>query len=1082
MSKKPHRKWQQRLSVMICLALWSGVYGTAYGGGEAFKTPEYYAGKGLELINAANAYQLGYTGKGITLGICDDFVKFSHPEFVYKSNSVTLWDVPPNFRWSINNHGTHVGGTMAAAKDNIGMHGVAFDANLVSGMLDTDESVTYLKATYDGINQNSAIKIVNNSWGASVYIDELKEGKAPFDRFISPTIDILASSITGYDKVLVFAAGNAGHPTPGGESMLSYIRPRTAGNFLNVTIVHPANDTFATQTASTNFVTVFSDLTKYVEENSIAAPGDTIYSASAGDNGYTYMSGTSMAAPHVSGVAGLVQQAFPYMSGKQLVDTVLTTANSTFTLPSYTVTVQEDWQDNRMKYRVNLYYFGDIPKDDVIKQNLRKYYVQNEKRITKWYPYKSPDDFVKAVIADGSIYHNVPREMIFGQGLLDAGAAVRGPAILNARRMDSTGKNLAADYTKLNEALYAVDTQGYNSEWSNNITEKRAGLLDDKAGTPDDLRAIYKYYLQGDVLYGFTQGQDYINEYNANVQAKGLQNLPVGLIKQGQGILALTGMNTYTGSSVAAGGVLQIDGSVAGDAFSVEAGTIAGSGFIAGKLTNKSIVQAGSYNLAKNTFSPGTLTVSGDLASSGKIAVAAKDIDNYSKLKVTGTADIAGTSFTAVQGSIYQPEATYPEVLTAGNITGDFIKSSFTGLLSAEGTVSGDKKSAHLTLKQENNLLNPSARQQQMVGQINAMYNVLPQPERQTLDQLYSLSASQAAQALTAVYGGAQLNQAQLTQRDTTLSKAIGARMNYLKYTIDQPVTFKLPTFAPGSYEVMTVVPLELDTKNSWWMKVIRNWGSSTEQSLPRLDNRSFSFVVGQDKKVNDNWRMGVLLGYGTNDINSTIAKTDSRSYQLGVYGGYNKGAVELQTFLGYGRQSNKATRYLQHLNLEASSKYDSNTLNFGITTRYNLQQNKDVLWKLSPYGSIQITRYSQEAYQESGAEQLSQQVDKLSNTYSTGEIGFEVGRDISSGHYGFRVGYKKVLSGSNPDMTIAFSGNPGQKLKISGTEQDHEYVVAGFSFQGKIGKDWSIDAQLDREMGSNSNFITASIMARKVW
>ena len=316
------RKNTQLLSALICLSLLTvPCYASAQTAAD-FKTTEYYASKGLDILHAADAYALGYTGKGVLAGVSDLPINVFVPELETKTGTYDAENYPWNNPGYINynfkgaEHGTHVAGIVVGSKDNKGMHGVAFDANLVSGMLDTDESVTYLKATYDGINQNSAIKIVNNSWGASVYIDELKEGKAPFDRFISPTIDILASSITGYDKVLVFAAGNAGHPTPGGESMLSYIRPRTAGNFLNVTIVNPANYTFATQTASTNFVTVFSDLTKYVEENSIAAPGDTIYSASAGDNGYTYMSGTSMAAPHVSGVAGLVQQAFPYMSGK----------------------------------------------------------------------------------------------------------------------------------------------------------------------------------------------------------------------------------------------------------------------------------------------------------------------------------------------------------------------------------------------------------------------------------------------------------------------------------------------------------------------------------------------------------------------------------------------------------------------------------------------------------------------------------------------------------------------------------------------------------------------------------------------
>ena len=53
---------------------------------------------------------------------------------INKPNSRTLLPVG-EYDFSVNSHGTHVGGTMAAAKDNAGMHGVAFDANLVSGLL-----------------------------------------------------------------------------------------------------------------------------------------------------------------------------------------------------------------------------------------------------------------------------------------------------------------------------------------------------------------------------------------------------------------------------------------------------------------------------------------------------------------------------------------------------------------------------------------------------------------------------------------------------------------------------------------------------------------------------------------------------------------------------------------------------------------------------------------------------------------------------------------------------------------------------------------------------------------------------------
>ena len=55
------------------------------------------SGKGnnpLDTINAAEAYAQGYTGKGVTLGIVDDYVNLSHSEFASKDNSYVIGKIP----------------------------------------------------------------------------------------------------------------------------------------------------------------------------------------------------------------------------------------------------------------------------------------------------------------------------------------------------------------------------------------------------------------------------------------------------------------------------------------------------------------------------------------------------------------------------------------------------------------------------------------------------------------------------------------------------------------------------------------------------------------------------------------------------------------------------------------------------------------------------------------------------------------------------------------------------------------------------------------------------------------------------
>lgn len=64
---------------------------------------------------------------------------------------------------------------------------------------------------------------------------------------------------------------------------------------------------------------------------------------------------------------------------------------------------------------------------------------------------------------------------------MDAGKAVKGLGAINVRRLDKSDISeiytIAGSKDKTAQALYKVDTQGYNSIWSNDISEIRAGYI-----------------------------------------------------------------------------------------------------------------------------------------------------------------------------------------------------------------------------------------------------------------------------------------------------------------------------------------------------------------------------------------------------------------------------------------------------------------------------------------------------------------------------------------------------------------------------------------------------------------------------
>lgn len=191
-----------------------------------FETQEYRNSTGLWVINASQAYAKGYTGKGITLGVLDTGVNSGHFEFQGKD---IVW-VPCKgyiYDWVTNGHGSHVAGIMAANRDGAdipgNMHGVAFDANLIAmGTFLDGVHESPMGELIKAVLARPDVKIVNNSWGDSLFfLDALFTAKSNEEK--TKTLTELRDVISGYradsflenlaqqDKLMVFAAGNAGH-------------------------------------------------------------------------------------------------------------------------------------------------------------------------------------------------------------------------------------------------------------------------------------------------------------------------------------------------------------------------------------------------------------------------------------------------------------------------------------------------------------------------------------------------------------------------------------------------------------------------------------------------------------------------------------------------------------------------------------------------------------------------------------------------------------------------------------------------------------------------------------------------------
>ena len=625
---------------------------------------------------------------------------------------------PGVYDWKVIFHGTHVAGISAASRDGKVMHGVAFDAEVLNAPFNTDyahdgQEETSLDDPFTPYLSHGEIKVINNSWGKPTYIDEilpdyiikqlLEENGEDWEKTIvdletailkihgelKPYFDSIAQAVDS-KRMTIFAAGNGGHSGANLQSYASWFNDNAEYYLLNVSniynkfggnkggLVRNADGTISGDW----LLNYTSDAVKYLEDSSVGAPGSEILSANsnfvAEGQDYIRCTGTSMAAPHVTGVAALVQQAFPYMDGKQIADVILSTANDKITLTNnFRVAFREDTKtdddgNKKQNYFLGVYYFDDKDRtEDEVVADLNRYINSYRFSADK----KANDDLRKAfkkivkVAVERKalkVYFQTPLQSLIGQGVVDAGKAVNGLAALNARRLNAS--DLSTDFGE-KIALYTIDTKGYDSTWSNDIREIREGKIAPE-GTEPDLIKRYNYYYTNWLSKDLTDYNEaywsdifterYVKGFNADVDKDGLEGLHVGLKKIGDGRLNLMGNNSYEGASVVERGTLSIDGKISGDAYSLGDGTISGCGTIDGTLFNRGAATAG------DSSGNGDLTV-GNLNSSGKLIVNVSNAGN-TKFVVRGEANLDGTTFVATGEKISGREIV---VLTADKISGN---------------------------------------------------------------------------------------------------------------------------------------------------------------------------------------------------------------------------------------------------------------------------------------------------------------------------------------------------------------------------------------------------------------------------
>ncbi|MFN3389896.1 MAG: S8 family serine peptidase, partial [Allosphingosinicella sp.] len=279
-----------------------------------FNDAEYRRSNGATSSGAISAWDRGATGGNVTIGVVDSGINPNLSDFAGKVHSGSRDLVGNRGVTDSDGHGTAVSAVAAAARNGEGTMGVAFGSQILSlnaqdpnncndkdGCLFPDSAIA---AGIDSARTNGA-RVINLSLG----------GDGVSSRVIAAIQRAAASGI-----VIVVSAGNDGHTNP--SAFASQIAAAAGANVIiaGSVGVAGADGTDLTQ------MSTFSNLAGGSGQNYLAALG---FRVTAPDQNGRLMSwnGTSFSAPVISGAAALLASAFPHLTGAQIVEILMGSAD-----------------------------------------------------------------------------------------------------------------------------------------------------------------------------------------------------------------------------------------------------------------------------------------------------------------------------------------------------------------------------------------------------------------------------------------------------------------------------------------------------------------------------------------------------------------------------------------------------------------------------------------------------------------------------------------------------------------------------------------------------------------------------------
>jgi outer membrane autotransporter protein len=250
--------------------------------------------------------------------------------------------------------------------------------------------------------------------------------------------------------------------------------------------------------------------------------------------------------------------------------------------------------------------------------------------------------------------------------------------------------------------------------------------------------------------------------------------------------------------------------------------------------------------------------------------------------------------------------------------------------------------------------------------------------------------------------------------------------------------------------------------------------------------------AAGIDYRLDPRFLVGIAAGYthGTQWVNSFMGQGWSDSVSVAAYGSFTQAGFYADALAGYAYFNNQLQRQILIPGLQqrtATGSTGANQFLGQVESGYKVGVYAPASATITPFGRLQISSVTQNAFSESGAQSLSLNVAQQTTNSLRTTIGADLGGAIGLGNehtidVAVRLGWLHEFADTGRPITAAFAGAPGNSFTVFGATPLRNSAVVGFQATTNIAAATQIYLRYDGEIASGTDNHALNVGVRMSW